>query len=166
VAEFVLGVGAGQFGLLFSALGLGSLLSAAVMAGIRTPTARVLLVGSSIFTVLFVAMALSQSYWLTAALLVALGASGLAFTTTANVTLQLSVPDEYRGRILSIYILLFAGSTPIGAYFTGVMSDWLGVATALCVDAGLCALGIVLALAYRRWKTESSPACAREAEAA
>jgi len=152
VAEFILKVGPGEFGLLMSSLGVGSLGAAFVGAGLRKPSPVVLVTGATGFSVLFALMAMSPWHWATAGILVALGASGMAFTTTANATLQMSVPDEYRGRILSIYILLFAGSTPIGAYFTGEMSELIGVRPTLLIDAALCGTGVALAVAYRRWR--------------
>jgi MFS family permease len=150
VAEFVLEVGPGKFGLLTSALGLGSLIAALTMAGFGKLSARSLLLATAAFILLFVAVAVSTSYYLTAALLVVLGLVSVLFSTTINTTLQIIVPDELRGRVMSIFFLLFAGSTPIGGYLTGLMAESIGVRSTLLVLAGICSVGLAAALAYRQ----------------
>ncbi len=60
------------------------------------------------------------------------------FSTSANTLLQLSVPDELRGRVLSVYMLLFAGSTPIGGLLIGSLSNVIGVSLTLLLCATLC----------------------------
>ncbi|MCC7363928.1 MAG: MFS transporter [Dehalococcoidia bacterium] len=148
VAEFVLEVGPQQFGLLTSAMGAGSLVAALVLAGVGRPTVRLLLVSSTAFVVFFAAIALSPWYAVTAGLLFALGIASVSFSTTANTRLQLLVPDELRGRVMSIFFLLFAGSTPVGGYITGVLAESIGVPAALAIMAAVCAAGLVVALAY------------------
>ena len=150
VAEFVLKVGPKQFGLLTSAMGLGSLIAALSMAALGRLSQRNLLFAAATFVVLFVAVAISKSYYATAVLLVALGIVSVLFSTTVNTTLQITVPDELRGRVMSIFFLLFAGSTPIGGYLTGVMAEQFGVTRALLVMATLCGVGIALATSYRQ----------------
>lgn len=150
VAEFVLKAGPKQFSLLLSAMGLGSLIAALGMAAAGRLSQRNLLVASVTFVVLFVGIAISRSYYATAVLLVALGIVSVLFSTTVNTTLQIMVPDELRGRVMSIFFLLFAGSTPIGGYLTGVLAEHIGVTKALLVMAGLCSVGIASAAAYRQ----------------
>lgn len=149
VAEFVLKVGPKQFGLLTSAMGLGSLAAALTMAATGKLSHRGLLTVAAMFVVVFSLVALSPSYYATAALLVVLGTISVLFSTTINTTLQVIVPDELRGRVMSIFFLLFAGSTPIGGYLTGVLAEHLGVTTALLVMAVLCGAGVVTAAVYR-----------------
>ncbi len=67
-----------------------------------------------------------------------------------NTTLQITVPDELRGRVMSIFFLLFAGSTPVGGYLTGVLAEQVGVTKALLVMASLCSVGIAAAASYRQ----------------
>jgi MFS family permease len=80
----------------------------------------------------------------------ALGCAGVIFTTSANTLLQLTVPNELRGRVMSLYILLFAGTTPIGGFLIGTLSSNLGVVWALLICAGLCLAGVMGALLYDR----------------
>ncbi|MGE0601943.1 MAG: MFS transporter [Dehalococcoidia bacterium] len=163
VAEFVLKVDAKQFGFLTSAMGAGSLLAALGMAAVGRLSVRGVMVAAGAFIVVFVGIAVSHSYYLTAAMLVVLGVVSVLFSTTINTTLQITVPDELRGRVMSIFFLLFAGSTPIGGYLTGVLAETFGVTAALVVMASICGTGLVTALVYRQvtglgWSGEVKPA--------
>ncbi len=149
VAEFVLGLGSAKFSFLFSAMGAGSLIAALGIAAIGRLSVRGVIGAAGAFIVLFIAVAVSHSYYLTAALLVVLGVVSVLFSTTINTTLQITVPDELRGRVMSIFFLLFAGSTPIGGYLTGVLAETFGVTAALLVMAAICTVGLVIAIVYR-----------------
>ena len=150
VADFVLHVGSTQFGLLTSCMGAGSLISALVLAAKGETTPRFLLIATLAFTIVFAAVAASHVFLLTALLLVVLGAAGVAFSTTINTSLQIIVPDELRGRVMSIFFLLFAGSTPLGGWFTGTLGGMIGVPQTLGIEAALCFLGLAIAFIYRR----------------
>ena len=93
-------------------------------------------------------MAISQVLWVTLVILLLLGLANTAFASTANTTLQLATPDHLRGRVMSLYMLLFAGSTPIGGYLTGVMAEAWGVRAAIGIEAALCLVGVAIGFAY------------------
>lgn len=150
LAGFVLHTDAAGFGSLSAFLGIGSLLAAITTAYSKQVTVRRLLLGSGVFSVVLALVAFSTNFALSAALLVALGFAGITFATTANTLLQLKVPDELRGRVMSIYILLFAGSTPIGGFLIGSLSDTIGVSWTLLVCAALCLAGVIGATLYHR----------------
>jgi MFS family permease len=152
LAGFVLHTDATGFGSLSAFLGVGSLVAALATAYARGVTLRRLLIGSACFSILLGAVAFSTNFMLSAALLVALGFSGIIFTTTANTLLQLTVPDVLRGRVMSLYILLFAGSTPIGGFLIGTLSNIIGVSWTLFVCASLCLVGVLGAVVYR-WRS-------------
>jgi MFS family permease len=154
LAGFVLKTNAAGFGGLSAFLGIGSLLAAITTAYAKQVTPRRLLLGSGAFSLLLAAVAFSANFVLAAALLVALGFAGITFATTANTLLQLTVPNELRGRVMSLYILLFAGSTPIGGFLIGSLSSSIGVSWTLLICAGLCLAGVVGAALYGR-KTAS-----------
>ena len=152
LAGFVLHTDATGFGSLSAFLGVGSLVAALATAYARQVTLRRLLIGSACFSILLGIVAFSTNFLLSAALLVALGFSGIIFTTTANTLLQLTVPDVLRGRVMSLYILLFAGSTPIGGFLIGTLSNIIGVSWTLFVCAVLCVVGVLGAVVYR-WRS-------------
>jgi MFS family permease len=150
LAEFVLHTNAAGFGTLGSFLGVGSLVSAVGMAYMGRVTMWRLLSGAGAFSLLLAALALSKVFLLSGGLLVLLGLAGIMFATSSNTLLQLHSPDTLRGRIMSVYILLFVGSTPIGSFLIGVLSDWLGVRAALMICAALSMTGVLLAVRYYR----------------
>jgi len=154
LAGFVLHTDAAGFGGLSAFLGAGSLIGAIGIAYARKITLRRLVIASGCFSLLLGAVALSTSYLLSAVLLIAIGFAGILFSTSANSLLQLTVPDSLRGRVMGLYMLLFAGSTPIGGFLIGSLSNVIGVSETLLLCALLCLLGVGGALVYR-WRTTS-----------
>ncbi len=65
-------------------------------------------------------------------------------------TIQLNTADEYRGRVMSVYATVFAGSTPIGGIFVGWLASHYSVDTANVVAGILCVLTGFVALAWLR----------------
>jgi predicted MFS family arabinose efflux permease len=80
------------------------------------------------------------SFFVTAVLLAMTGFVFVAFASTANSTLQLTAGDDYRGRVMSVYALVFAGSSPLGNLFAGGVSDRFGA------RAGFLACGVAALL--------------------
>jgi len=148
LARNVLHVGSIGFGAMTSAMGVGSLVAALALATLRKTSQRTLFIGATAFAILLAAVAASHWYALTLVLLVALGVASISFTATANTSLQISAPDHLRGRVMSLYMLLFAGTTPIGAQLTGIMAEHIGVRPTVGIEAAICAVGIAAALAY------------------
>jgi predicted MFS family arabinose efflux permease len=148
LARNVLHVGSVGFGAMTSAVGIGSLVAALTVATISKASQRTLLIGATSFTVMLAAVAGSQWFAVTLVLLVVLGAASIAFTATANSSLQIIAPDHLRGRVMSLYTLLFLGSTPVGGELTGVMAERIGVRLTVGIEAGVCAVGIAVALVY------------------
>jgi len=79
-----------------------------------------------------------------------LGILSVVYSTSTNTTLQLSSGEAYRGRILSVYTLLFMGTTPIGGAITGVLADRWGITTTLAIEASVCLLATLLGTLYLR----------------
>ncbi|MGB2695167.1 MAG: MFS transporter [Dehalococcoidia bacterium] len=148
VDRFVLDRGPEGLGLLTGALGLGAVISALLLAGRQAATLRTLFIGGALFAVLLGAVAISQWYLLTLLLLLLAGISSTAFHATSNTYMQLAAPDHLRGRVMSLYMLLFAGSTPIGGYLTGFLAEHLGVPMAVGICACLTMLGIIAGALY------------------
>lgn len=150
LSGFVLHTSAAGYGGLSAFLGFGSLVGALSTAYTRKVTMRRLIVGSTIFSILLGAVAVSSNFIISGVLLIALGFAGILFSTSANTLLQLSVPDALRGRVMSLYMLLFAGSTPIGGLLIGSLSNVIGVPETLLFCAVLCLLGVGFAFLYQR----------------
>jgi len=150
LARDVLHAGAAGFGALTAAMGLGSLAAALGVAYHGRATRRVLLIGASGFSLLLGAVALSRWWLVTIPLLVALGLCSIVFTTTANTRLQLVADPALRGRVMSIYMLLFAGTTPFGSLIIGALAERGGVQAAVAEAAAICALGVAAGFVYLR----------------
>ena len=135
LSRYVLGLGSTGLGFMTAAVGLGALVSALAIASRKQVTRRTLFAGGAAFGVLLGIVAFSQWYAVTLLFLLLLGFANTIFAATANTSLQLGTPDHLRGRVMSLYMLLFAGSTPIGGFLTGFMAEHLGVSTAIGLNA-------------------------------
>jgi len=149
LARQILHVGSQEFGLMDTAVGLGAIAAALVVAYRQRASEGQMLLGAAAFSAMLALLGLSQWYGVSLLILAGMGLAGITFTTSANARLQLLSPPEMRGRIMSLYTLLFAGTTPIGSMTLGLVADTVGVQGAVLSFAALCALGVALALLYR-----------------
>jgi MFS family permease len=150
VADNLVKTDATGFGLLSAGMGVGALLAALGTAYARRITLGRLLISGAVFSVFLGGLALSTSFWLSMVLLVVTGMAGITYGTAVNTLLQLNTPEQLRGRVLSINILLTQGSTPVGGFFIGSLGEAAGVSVALVSCAALCLLGVGFAAAYGR----------------
>jgi MFS family permease len=157
-ASDLLRSGAQGFGALSAAVGAGSLLAALWLAW-RTPQpspARILL-GTLLFALLEVAFAISRFFPLSLLLIAAVGFTETAFAELAVTLVQSSAPDALRGRVMSVYILFFDGSLPLGYMLMGWLSAQFGPALALLTGAGLCLLVTGVGLVFSRVNARQAP---------
>jgi MFS family permease len=157
MAKDVLNAGADGFGFLMAASGVGSLLAALGLAFFGRPRPAVIVGGGLVLGVLEVAFALSRSFPLSLLCMFGIGAGGIAMAATANTTIQLSVPDHLRGRVLSVYTTVFAGSTPIGGIAMGAIAASAGTPTALMLGGAVSALVCVAAWIWLRRQPAPGP---------
>ncbi len=141
------------YGLLMAASGLGAVTGALFVASLPASArrGRWLTLGNLNFPMLLVGMALSRSFAVTLALLVGIGFSFVAQNALANTLIQITVPDELRGRVMSFYSLTFQGMMRLGGMQAGLMGDYLGAPMAVGVGALAClAYGAFVAWRYPR----------------
>ena len=119
-------VGAGTYGFLNTLMAAGSLVGALLAARRGSSRLRMLVGAAVVFGVLEIVAALSPSFWLFALLLVPIGMFGLTVNITANSAVQLATDPVMRGRVMSLYMMVFAGGTPIGAPLLGWITDTYG----------------------------------------
>lgn len=149
-AADVLKVGASGYGLMSAVTGLGSLVAALVIAAVgRKPRVSIILVSGAALALCETGFALSRFYPLSLALLAAIGFATISFSATANTALQTGTPDHLRGRIMGLYVVVFAGSTPIGNLFTGGLAGIWGSTFALIVGASIAMLAVLVCLPKR-----------------
>jgi MFS family permease len=139
--------GAGEFGLLGSALAVGSL-TGALMAARRTKIRlRLLVFGGVGFGIAEIIAATLPTYGLFALCCPLIGFSALTVANTANSTMQLSAEPTYRGRVMALYMTVFQGGTPIGAPIIGWIGQAYGARWTLIVGGAFVLVGAVLAIA-------------------
>ena len=161
-ATAVLHSGSLGFGFISSAFGLGSLFSALWLAwGNNKPSIKQLLTGSLAFCVLEILFAVSHLYVLSLVLIASVGFAQIAFTAAANTTLQTVAPDYLRGRVMSVYMLVFAGTIPLGNLFTGGIAHLFGAPIALLAGAAIsliaATVGWILRKPAEKSLAEASP---------
>jgi MFS family permease len=140
MAANVLKVGSDGYGLLFTAMGAGALVSALVVATLQRPRVRVLLGGGMILGAAELVLASTTSYPVALAAVFFAGVGAIATAASANSLVQITVPGPLRGRVMSVYTTVFAGSTPIGNGLTGGVGGLWGTPAALLMN-GAVALG-------------------------
>src|SRR6266511_2636603 len=150
LAREVLHEGAHGFGLLMASLGAGAVVGALTPAllGMGRPPVSLLIGASATVSAGTLALALARSFWPAALILAIIGCSQILFMIGCNSTLQMTSPDELRGRMMSLYTLGFAGMTPIGSLLVGALAEVLGV-PATCAAGGGLGLLIVAGLSLR-----------------
>jgi MFS family permease len=148
---------AATYGLFTSTVAVGSLVGA-VFATRRTSISfRLLLGAATVFGLAEAAAGLMPTRVTFLLLLLPTGAAVLTFTTAANATVQLAAGEQMRGRVMSFYILVFLGTTPLGAPLIGLLSEHAGPRSGLVVGGALCALAAgVVGLLMRRGSAQIS----------
>jgi len=150
-ATDVLHAGSQGFGFISATFGLGSLLSALWLAwGNNRPSMSRLLTGAIAFGILEALFALSHQYLLSLVLIAGVGFAQIAFSALANTTLQTVTPDHLRGRVMSVYMMVFAGSTPLGNLFTGGLAHLYNAPVALLIGAMLSLIAAVTCWILRK----------------
>ncbi|WP_431047681.1 MFS transporter [Streptomyces sp. P1-3] len=140
-ADDVFHAGPGTYGLLNTLMAVGSL-TGALLAARRTSSRQRLLVGAALmFGVLEIAAAFAPAFWVFAALMVPIGVFAMTFNVTANSSVQLGTDPAMRGRVMSLFMMVFFGGTPIGGPLVGWLTDAYGP------RVGFAAGGLVAALA-------------------
>ncbi|WP_372347586.1 MFS transporter [Streptomyces sp. KL116D] len=149
-ADDVFHGGVGQYGLFNTLMAIGSLAGALLAARRRSTRLRVL-VGAAIgFGVLEVLAAWAPGVWAFAPLIVLLGILGLTVNVTANSTVQMGTDPEMRGRVMSLFMMVFTGGTPLGGPLFGWLADQYGVRVSFTLGGVICAVaaaGVGLMLA-------------------
>lgn len=141
-ADRILHGGARGLGILMGATGVGALLGALTLAT-RTGVhglGRWVTLSCAGFGVFLIIFSLSRSFWLSTALLVPVGFCMMLQMSSSNTLIQAMVPDHLRGRVMSVYSMMFMGMAPFGALLGGVVADTLGAPLAVSMG-GVAALG-------------------------
>jgi len=156
MATEVFGRDAEGYGILGSVLAIGSLAGALLSARRVRPRVRLVVGAAFGFGVASTLMALAPTYLLFALATIPVGFFSLTMITSANTAIQLSTDPTMRGRVMSLYVLVLFGATPVGAPVVGwIAENWGGRWSILVgsISAMLVAL-IAAAWSRRRWGIE------------
>lgn len=142
--------GAEGYGLLLSAAGAGAVIGAFGLASLKRlrNQGAVMMLNGLLFSLALVGFALSPTLWLGAIFLIIAGVTSTVFATINSTFIQFSVPNEMRGRVMSLYTVTLIGLPSLGALGSGSLVEWLGGVQGAPRAVMLCALVLgVLTLA-------------------
>lgn len=149
-----LALDSGGYGALFAAMGAGSLVGSLILAFTTSqrPMLTLILGGGAGFLALELVLGFVRSPWAAFPLVAGIGLASMLMVNTINVTIQNSVPDVLRGRVMSLYVTVFAGTAPIGGLLAGGLAQAFGAAAAISIGASLA----VAVLAVVAWRMRSA----------
>ncbi|MBA3489153.1 MAG: MFS transporter [Longispora sp.] len=149
--------GAASFGVLTSMLAVGALCGALMGARRKSrPSANVVLGGALAFGVLETLLAFSPTYLTMTLLLFPTGFAMIYFAQACNQRVQMGVASEYRGRVMALYSLVFAGTVPIGATVIGWLAEHVSVRSSIYVG-GLASIVVAVAGALVMLRRTDTP---------
>lgn len=148
IAGEILKTGAKGFGIIVSAIGLGALLAATIIALRRDieEKPKHIFKASLLFPLGLLGVAFSEKIYLTVAFSFLLGFAFVNFFTISNSYIQQSTEKKMRGRIMSFFGFVFLGFTPIGNLLAGTLVDYFGVRSVLISYSIICLCGSILLL--------------------
>jgi MFS family permease len=136
----VLRTGSAGFGFLVGATGAGAL-SAALFLALRTDIVeknKFMAIASFCISLPLLAFSMSENFYYSLIALFFIGWGLVSFLATANSFIQLSVPDNLRGRAMSVYAFVFLGTAPLGNSLMGTVADLIGTAHSITISALVC----------------------------
>lgn len=150
-ASDILQSGVKGLGLLMSASGFGALIGALILArlGDFKFKGRLLVYSTLVFSVSLALFSLSKDMLFSLTALMLVGASSVTAIALINTILQTIVPDEFRGRVMSVFMLTFAGLMPFGNLLAGTLSEMWGVSLVVTASGIICTcFFIIIAFVY------------------
>jgi MFS family permease len=146
IASSVLGGGPNAYGVLMAASGVGALAGAALLTlrqNVRG-LGRWVAVSAVSFGITLIAFSFSRALWLSTALLVPAGFFMMVEMAASNTLIQSMIPNRLRGRVMSVYSMMFMGMAPMGALVAGALAAPLGAPATVAIGGSICAVGGVV----------------------
>jgi MFS family permease len=139
-AEDILKVGPKGLGFLAGSSGLGALSAALIIAfkGEIKRKGSFMSISGLTFCASLLLFSLSKNYLFSCLALTFAGWGIVSFLATGNSFIQLSTPDALRGRVMSVYALVFLGVAPVGSYLIGNVAALAGTPGAVCLGSAIC----------------------------
>lgn len=155
MAKDVLGQGETGFGMLRAANGFGSVFGALLVTYLSTRVGRGrrLSTLNLIFPITLVAFAFAPSFPLALIGIALVGVAIIPQLSLCNMLIQSIIPDEIRGRVMSVYTLMIFGATPLGALLAGIMADRIGAPWTIAISAAtVIVMSVIIRLMVPRLK--------------
>ncbi len=140
-------------GMLYSAIGIGAVAGAFLVASLPASArrGRLLTLGNLGLPALLLLFVNSQTFIISLLLMVLVGMGQVFQNTLANTLIQIHSPDELRGRIMSQYSLVTQGMHQLGGLQAGFVADWIGAALSVAIGASISlAYGIYVFFRFPR----------------
>jgi predicted MFS family arabinose efflux permease len=140
-------------GMLYSAIGIGAVTGAFLVASLPVTArrGRLLTVGNLALPILLLLFVNSQTFIISLLLMLLVGMGQVFQNTLANTLLQINSPDDLRGRIMSQYSLVTQGMHQLGGLQAGFVADWIGAPLSVGIGASLSlAYGIFVFFRFPR----------------
>jgi MFS family permease len=138
-AQKVFHEGADTYSHLMAFSGAGSILGALIVAwlGKFPKMGWIALIVQAAYGVLIIAFALSRTLWISDILLFLTGAALMVVFSTVTSLVQMTAPNEMRGRVMSIYMLAFRGGMPLGSLVSGYAATFIGAPMVIGINGAL-----------------------------
>ncbi len=146
-AEDVLNEGPEGLGLMSAAVGVGALVGALLIASLNNFKRKGLLLtfGNLFFPTMILFFAFSRVLPVSLTLLACIGFGFMIQNATTNTLIQATVPDELRGRVMAVYMLVFNGFFPLGSLLAGSIAQSFGIPAGAFFGASIAlAWGVIL----------------------
>ncbi|ABL64157.1 MFS transporter [Chlorobium phaeobacteroides] len=152
VAKQTYGLGSDGMGYLFSAFGLGSLSGTVVvsMSSGKIRSSAMVIGGILVFSLALTAFTFASDERVAMAFLFIAGIGMLSAFATMTATVQRLVEDSYRGRVMSIYLMVLMGFMPLGNLQVGFLSEQFGTAIAIRIGSIVVLLATIFLFSYRK----------------
>lgn len=150
-AKDILGQQAAGFGFLMSFLGAGSLIGAIFIATISRsgPKKFIMYIVPLLVGTFLILTGYTNTFIVSGIFLTITGFFFVSFSSNANSSMQLNTSDEYRGRVMSVYSLVFSGSTPLGILYAGIITDHFNSRIGFAACGGIIIILMALLFVYR-----------------
>jgi MFS family permease len=149
-AKDVFNGSAATLGIIDGFIGFGALLGALFLASLKqgADLGKVLVISTMVFGVAL-SMFSQVSILPLALLFITVGAFGMmAVRTVSNTIVQIHVPNQFRGRVISIYLLALSSMIPVGSLLIGAVSHYIGVQRTVLIEGFLA---LIIAVFYLRY---------------
>lgn len=145
-ADRIFHSGARGLGILMGFSGAGALIGALALATRQgvIGLGRWVAVSTGVFGVSLILFSFSRSFWIAAVLLVPVGLAMMAQMGASNTLIQTMTPDLLRGRVMSVYSMMFMGMAPAGALLAGVMADRFGAPFTVAAGGAVAIAGSLI----------------------